>query len=76
MRRNIILVIAVVGPLASPTYAQSGANGMSAPVTPGGGMTTGRALGQTEPENCGTPDAFKKCPPMPRHPLQHYPTNR
>jgi len=24
-------------------------------------------------ENCGTPDNFKSCPPLPRHPLQSYP---
>ena len=23
--------------------------------------------------NCGTPDEPKRCPPMPRHPLQNYP---
>jgi hypothetical protein len=28
------------------------------------------------PENCGTPDEPKPCPPMPRVPLQYYPANR
>ena len=27
-------------------------------------------------ENCGTPDQFKPCPPLPRHPLPYYPANR
>lgn len=27
-------------------------------------------------ENCGTPDAPKPCPPMPRVPLPYYPANR
>jgi len=27
-------------------------------------------------ENCGTPDHFKPCPPLPRHPLQTYPGPR
>jgi hypothetical protein len=27
-------------------------------------------------ENCGTPDEFKACPPLPRHPLPYYPGNR
>ena len=27
-------------------------------------------------ENCGTPDEFKVCPPLPRHPLPYYPDNR
>ena len=30
----------------------------------------------TSPENCGTPDEPKPCPPMPRVPLQSYPGNR
>jgi hypothetical protein len=30
----------------------------------------------SSPENCGTPDEPKPCPPMPRVPLQHYPANR
>ncbi len=29
-----------------------------------------------DPENCGTPDEPKPCPPMPRHPLPYYPDNR
>jgi hypothetical protein len=28
------------------------------------------------PENCGTPDEPKACPPMPRVPLPYYPANR
>lgn len=28
------------------------------------------------PENCGTPDEPKPCPPMPRVPLPYYPPNR
>jgi len=27
-------------------------------------------------ENCGTPDAFKACPPLPRRGLPDYPANR
>ena len=27
-------------------------------------------------ENCGTPDAFKACPPLPRRALPEYPANR
>lgn len=30
----------------------------------------------SSPENCGTPDEPKPCPPMPRVPLQYYPANR
>jgi hypothetical protein len=28
------------------------------------------------PENCGTPDEPKPCPPMPRVPLPYYPATR
>jgi hypothetical protein len=76
MRRIIILTTAVVGLLAPSAYAQPGATGMSSPVAPIGGIAAGRAVGQAEPGNCGTPDTFKKCPPMPRHPLQRYPASR
>jgi len=31
---------------------------------------------QPNPENCGTPDEPKACPPLPRHPLNYYPPNR
>ena len=40
----------------NPTYAQPGASAMAAP----------------SPENCGTPDEPKACPPLPRHPLKVY----
>ena len=30
----------------------------------------------TSSENCGTPDQFKPCPPLPRKPLQKYPANK
>jgi hypothetical protein len=34
------------------------------------------ASAQSNAENCGTPDNFKPCPPLPRHPLQTYPGPR
>jgi len=27
-------------------------------------------------ENCGTPDEWKACPPLPRHALPYYPPNK
>ena len=39
------------------------------------GKTTATSS-QASSENCGTPDQFKPCPPMPRRPLQHYPANK
>lgn len=31
---------------------------------------------QPDPNNCGTPDEPKACPPLPRHALKTYPPNR
>ena len=39
------------------------------PVPYGGGPGPGA-------ENCGTPDQWKPCPPLPRVPLPYYPANR
>lgn len=41
-----------------------------------GSSRSGMSTGQNSEENCGTPDEFKACPPMPRHPLPYYPSNR
>ena len=30
------------------------------------------AMAAPSPENCGTPDEPKTCPPMPRHALKHF----
>jgi hypothetical protein len=30
----------------------------------------------TDTNNCGTPDQWRPCPPMPRVPLQYYPPSR
>ena len=35
-----------------------------------------RMAAQPDPDNCGTPDEPKPCPPMPRHPLPYYPNNK
>lgn len=41
-----------------------------------GSSHSGVATAQNSQENCGTPDEFKACPPLPRHPLPYYPANR
>lgn len=41
-----------------------------------GSSRSGGRSAQNSEENCGTPDEFKACPPMPRHPLPYYPSNR
>jgi len=35
-----------------------------------------RAGGPAGAENCGTPDEFRPCPPMPRVPFKTFPGNR
>jgi len=51
--------------------------GQSPPPSPSVGRPRPYAGGQAySPENCGTPDEPKPCPPMPRVPLQYYPANR
>jgi hypothetical protein len=44
-----------------------------APTPQAGLYERGPAL---DPDNCGTPDAPKACPPMPRVPLPYYPADR
>ena len=75
--RYIILTAAFVV-LAPVTYAQTstgntgGMNNPNRTNMPSNAATTG----QRGPENCGTPDEPKSCPPMPRHPLPYYPANK
>lgn len=83
--RSIILATALVA-LAPVTLARSYPPGATASPGPTGGASyyaTGPATpsrsamnSQPDPENCGTPDEPKACPPMPRRPLQAYPENR
>jgi hypothetical protein len=43
----------------------------------GGRATAGNWVTRPlDPENCGTPDEPRPCPPMPRHPLPYFPENR
>jgi tellurite resistance protein TerA len=51
-------------PASPPPYGYVGGPGQR-PVAPA-----------YSPENCGTPDEPKPCPPMPRVPLPYYPANR
>ena len=47
------------------------------PPPPYAGVSSPYPGGQAySPENCGTPDEPKSCPPMPRVPLPYYPANR
>ena len=80
--RSMMLATALV--LLSPlAYAQSipgsspgpGQGYYSGAPTPPPPSST-RMAAQPDPDNCGTPDEPKPCPPMPRHPLNDYPSNK
>ena len=83
--RPIILATALMA-LAPVTLAQTYPPGDTAGPGPTGGTsyypsgpaTPSRSAmnSQPDPENCGTPDEPKACPPMPRRPLRTYPENR
>jgi hypothetical protein len=67
MRRVILTTLFVsIAPLA---YAQS--NVAKAPM-PSSSTSTAPAAANGS-ENCGTPDEFKACPPLPRRNLPYYP---
>jgi hypothetical protein len=72
--RTIILATAFIAlsPLAFAQPYSSGGTGS----TPGPRTMGSQMAGQPSSENCGTPDEPKPCPPMPRHPLQHYPPDK
>jgi hypothetical protein len=79
--RCIILATALIA--LSPLAHAQGMPGSS--NAPGAGYTgappppppaSTQAARQPDPNNCGTPDEPKPCPPMPRHPLQNYPANK
>jgi hypothetical protein len=81
--RRIILATALIA-LSPLAYAQNmpsgstapGAGYTGAPPPPQSPPASTRMAGQPDPNNCGTPDEPKPCPPMPRHPLQSYPANK
>lgn len=77
-------------PSSSQTYSSPPASTYSTPnadndtccgppirgASQSGSSRSGVPSAQNSEENCGTPDDFKACPPMPRHPLPYYPSNR
>jgi hypothetical protein len=73
MRRMILLLslaLAANGNLYGPAQAQGAGN---PPPPPQGAPSAANPA--TSPENCGTPDRFLPCPPLPRHPLPYFPAN-
>jgi hypothetical protein len=76
----IILAPATFAQTTTPgTAGQGRMGGTNAPpmASSSGASSSGTMTSQaTNPNNCGTPDEPKPCPPMPRRPLQHYPANK
>jgi hypothetical protein len=61
----------------SQAYSQPSAMPESPPPTQPPATTQRYGMASTGGgENCGTPEEFKACPPLPRHPLPYYPPNR
>ena len=67
-----IVAIGMFSLIAPAVDAQSAQN-----MVPGGSVAAdapqGYQAAAPDPGNCGTPGEPKPCPPMPRHPLRHYP---
>jgi hypothetical protein len=82
------VAFAQTNPNMAPMGGMSGpgaAGGMSTPGTMGGMNPPPRTatasagqhvVGPPNPENCGTPDEPRPCPPLPRNPLPYFPPNR
>ena len=76
MRRFILTVaFCTLAPVAFAETQQGTAMQDGAPTT-NRPVHRPAAMAQQTGENCGTPDEFKPCPPLPRHPMQYYPANR
>ncbi len=72
MRRIVLAVF--FASLMSP-LAHAASDAPKAPSNPP--MAARPAAGTpTGAENCGTPDEFKSCPPLPRRNLPTYPANK
>lgn len=79
--RRLLLVLSPLSLLACySAHAQGAAQPSAQPPPPsyqGGRPAAGGWVTQPlNPENCGTPDQPRACPPMPRHPLPYFPKNR
>jgi hypothetical protein len=83
MRRLILAAtFSVMAPMAMAQMAPPGYGQPGAPMDPAMQRTT-TAMGAPSAaamhpngENCGTPDEWKACPPLPRHALPYYPPNK
>jgi hypothetical protein len=79
--RHLIWIAVLVAFTQAPSmaYAQSdsGTKAGTYDTGPGAGMNPpGYQADQLHPSNCGTPDNFKRCGPMPQRALEYYPAGR
>ena len=79
--RHIVLALAFCS-LSPVAFAQSnppghGSTPAPALTAPGTSMSAAQPMaGPSGQDNCGTPDEPKACPPMPRHAMKYYPSNK
>jgi hypothetical protein len=74
--RRLVWIAVLVGStqIATLAHAQSDSGTKAGAYTAGPGTTPpGYKADALSPENCGTPDNPKACPPMPKRALKHYP---
>ncbi len=77
MRRLILLLSLAAGRKRLSVWSRPGTGRrQSAAATAAASAARPAANQATSPENCGTPDRFLPCPPLPRHPLPYFPENR
>lgn len=77
--RRLILLLSPISLLACySAYAQGSSAPSAPPAAYQGGRSTdsGWVTRPLAPENCGTPDDPRACPPKPRNPLKYFPENR
>jgi hypothetical protein len=80
---RLILLLSPISLLACYSASAQGSAQPSAPAAANtadyqGGRTTasGWVTRPLDPQNCGTPDQPRACPPMPSRPLKYFPANR
>ena len=84
MRRLVLAAaFSLLAPMAMAQVAPMSYGQPGAPMDPSMQRTT-TAMRSPPPmsarpqtgENCGTPDEWRACPPLPRHALPYYPANK
>ncbi len=83
MRRLVLAAaFSLLAPMAMAQVAPTSYGQPGAPMDPSMQRTTTAmssppmAMPSHNGENCGTPDDWRACPPLPRHALPNYPPNK